>query len=59
MMILQAGFTNKGVRIKIEGVFLDLASVFGSTNGDAPPTVLYGAAKAHSRGRSHQTPGVM
>jgi hypothetical protein len=24
------------VRIKIEGVFLDLASVFGSTNGDAP-----------------------
>jgi hypothetical protein len=33
------------VRSKIEGVFLDLASVFGSTNGDAPPTVLYGVAE--------------
>jgi hypothetical protein len=38
-------------------VVLDFASAFGSTNGDAPPTVLYGAAKAHSSGRSHQTPG--
>jgi len=55
-MILQAGSRSKGVRTKIEGVFLDLASAFGSTNGDAPPTVLFGAAKAHSSGRSHQTP---
>jgi hypothetical protein len=57
--ILDAGARSQSVKLKIEGVFLDFASAFGSTNGDAPPTVLYGAAKAHSRGRSHQTPGVM
>jgi len=44
-MILQAGSRSKGMRIQIEGVFPDLASVFGSTNGDAPPTVLYGVAE--------------
>jgi hypothetical protein len=42
MMILQAGSRSKGVRIKVEGVFLDLASasILDPRNGDAPPTCM-------------------
>jgi hypothetical protein len=35
--ILSAEFRSQGIRLKIEGVFLDLASTFGSSRGDAPP----------------------
>ncbi len=54
--IIDAGSRSQGVKLKIVGVFLDLAQAFDPRNGDAPLTVLYGAAKAHSSGRSHQTP---
>jgi hypothetical protein len=54
--IIDAGSRSQGLKVKIEGVFLDLAQAFDPRNGDAPLTVLYGAAKAHSSGRSHQTP---
>ena len=36
-MILEAGFTSKGVRIKIEGVFLGFASAFGSPKRRCAP----------------------
>ena len=57
VQVLDAGSRTTRASVRTEGVFFDLASIFGPRNGDAPPTCM--EPQRHSRGRNHQTPGVM